>query len=369
MTNPCATHPQRRNPLDHLFQLGWKKNTVLFLEDMATEPHCVARVISVQRNLFLVSNAQEEWLCSAAGKLLHAKNADFPVTGDWVLTHDKHITAVLPRQNMLSRGEAGSHDRHSGIAQKTQPIAANLDTVFIVSGLDRDFNLRRLERYLTLVYNCGINPVIILTKADLQNAPENFQMEVESIAFGVPVILCSAKNMQGKEEVEQYIQRGQTVAMIGSSGAGKSTLANMLYGKDIQITAHVSESVGKGRHTTTHRELLKMPQGGMLIDNPGIREIAFSEGGEGIQRSFEDIEQLAEYCRFADCTHQTEPGCAVLRAVQNGELPAERLESYHKMQRELDYLESRSTKSADRIEKERWKDVALRIKDLKRRRR
>ncbi|WP_432735985.1 ribosome small subunit-dependent GTPase A [Maridesulfovibrio sp. FT414] len=325
----------------------------------------IARVISVQRNLFLVGDGQEEWLCAPSGRVLKSNNGDYPVTGDWVCANETVVTAVLPRSNILSRAEAGSRYSRNGSITREQPIAANIDTVLIVCGLDRDFNLRRLERYLTLVYNCGLNPVIVLTKADLHDDPEQYVMEVESIAFGVPVILSSMQDERGRSELECYLGQGMTAAMIGSSGAGKSTLANMLYGNDIQATRTVSSSVGKGRHTTTTRELIRMPQGGLLMDNPGIREIAFHEDGHGIENSFADIQELAENCRFADCSHGHEPGCAVLQAVESGELAPERLESYRKMKRELDYLSMRRNKSADRVEKERWKDITMLIRNMK----
>lgn len=305
-----------------------------------------------------MTDGQEEWLCSPAGKLLHHTHLDYPVTGDWALVNDTIVTNVFPRKNLLTRGEAGSRGNQTKTAQREQAIAANLDTVFIVCGLDRDFNVRRLERYLTLVHNCNLSPVIVLTKADLYEHPESYLLEAENIAFGTQVVLTSKMDERGKEELEGLLGEGQTVAMIGSSGAGKSTLANMLYGSEIQTTKEVSSSVGKGRHTTTTRELIRLPQGGMLIDNPGIREIAFHGSGQGVETSFSDIQELAEDCRFTDCSHQTEPGCAVLEAVGAGEIPLARLENYHKMKREMQYISERRTKSADRIEKERWQEVA-----------
>jgi len=348
-----------------LCQLGWDDYFDSQLAAMNPAQSRIARVISVQRGGFLVTDGQSEQLCSPAGRLRRSQNRDFPITGDWVLIDDTVITGVIARKNILSRGEAGSRGGRAGGAQREQPIAANLDTVFIVCGLDRDFNIRRLERYLALVHNCGISPVMVLTKADLHAVPESFQLEVEAFAFGVPVVLTSMTDGRGKSELEAHLGNGQTVAMIGSSGAGKSTLANMLHGSDIQATGKVSASVGKGRHTTTVRELIRMPQGGMLMDNPGIREISFSEEGDGMDAAFADILELAQGCRFADCSHGHEPGCAVRHAVQSGELSRERLESYHKMQSEMQYLSERRTKSADRIEKERWKGIAQMAKSMK----
>lgn len=348
--------------------MGWSDYFEKRLASMEAPRGLVARIISVQRGLFLVSDGQNEWLCSPAGRLLHSPKTSYPVTGDWVLIDDTIVTGVIPRKSLLSRGEAGSRGNRTTTVQREQAIAANLDTVFIVCGLDRDFNVRRLERYMTLVHNCGLSPVVVLTKADLHEDPESFRLEAEGVSFGVPVILTSMLDGRGKSELEEHLGQGKTVAMIGSSGAGKSTLANLLLGKDIQATGKVSDSVGKGRHTTTVRELLPMPQGGMLMDNPGIREIAFHEDGHGVENTFADIRELAERCRFADCSHQQEPGCAVLRAVDTGELPQARLESYRKVKREMEYVAQRRTKNADRIEKERWQHVARLRKTLNKKR-
>jgi ribosome biogenesis GTPase len=211
--------------------------------------------------------------------------------------------------------------------------------------------------------------VIILTKADLHQDPEPFVGEVEGIAFGVPVHLVSALDDEGLPPLEAYLSAGQTTTMVGSSGAGKSTLVNRIYGGAIQATGSVSESIGKGKHTTTTRDLIMMPQGGMVIDNPGIREIAFWNNAEKIDTAFPEIEILSGECRFSNCTHIHEPGCRVLKAVADHELMPDRLESYHKMRRELEYLSKRTHKSADRVEKEQWKGVALKIKALKKGRR
>jgi ribosome biogenesis GTPase len=348
-------------------QLGWNDHFERLAADQAINVDQVARVLSAQRDQFLVTNGHREWLCTPSGKMRHHKQLDFPVTGDWVLVDENVVKRVIPRKNTLCRGEAGSRGKQAGTVQREQPLAANIDTVFIVSGLDRDYNLRRIERFLALVYNCGMTPVIILTKADLHESPNAFRDEVESSAFGVPIVLTSTKDGSGINELHGYLNIGQTTSMLGSSGAGKSSLANMLYGSDIRATATVSTSVGKGRHTTTSRELIAMPQGGLLMDNPGIREIAFSHSGDGLGATFSDIQTLAESCRFANCLHQHEPGCAVLHAVESGELSQARLENYRKMQREMEYVRARSEKSADYIEKERWKDVAMEIKRIEKR--
>jgi ribosome biogenesis GTPase len=360
--------PQDTNQNDsihHLLQIGWTPHFQGQLERFSSEALIPARVVGVRKNRFRTSNGKHEWLATLAGKLQHDHDGIYPVTGDWVLMTDNVIFRVLPRQNALSRGASGSHHRQEAQPQKKQVIAANLDTVFIVCGLDRDFNLRRIERYLTLVYNSGLNPVIILTKADLHQDPGHFVSDAEAVAFGVPIHLVSASDDTGLSALEAYLSPGTTTTMVGSSGAGKSTLVNRLCGRTIQRTDSVSAHVGKGRHTTTSRDLIMLPQGGMVIDNPGIREIAFWEVDNGIESAFPEIEALGLGCRFANCSHTHEPGCRVLGAVDDGDISRERLENYRKMRRELEYLAHRRHKSADRVEKERWKAVALKIKAVK----
>ncbi len=352
----------------HLSQMGWTSHFQAQLADRGSNEWLPARVIGVSKNAFRVSNGKREWSATAAGRLMNRPGGLYPVTGDWVLMADTAISEVLARKNVLSRGAAGARGRQNEQARKEQVIAANLDSVFVVCGLDRDFNLRRIERYVTLVYNCGVNPVIVLTKADLHENPAHFIMEVESVALGVPTHLVSARDGSGLAQLETYLSFGQTAAMVGSSGAGKSTLVNRLYGETIQATDSISSSVGKGKHTTTSRDLIVMPQGGMVIDNPGIREIAFWDDGGGIGSTFPEIEQYTLKCRFSDCSHTHEPGCRVLQAAAEGEISRGRLESYRKMKRELAYLSDRKHKSADRVEKERWKEVALKVKAMKKKR-
>jgi ribosome biogenesis GTPase / thiamine phosphate phosphatase len=348
-----------------LLRMGWTSYFQEQLQNFCNDGLVPARVVGVRKNTFCISNGQNEGLAVAAGRLKYRSDGVYPVTGDWVLRSGAVIYEVLERKNVLSRGAAGAHHKKDAQPNRDQVLAANLDTVFVVCGLDRDYNLRRIERYLTLVYNCGLNPVIILTKADLHHHPAHFVHEVENIAFGVPVHWVSALDDRGLPLLEEYLSPGRTTTMIGSSGAGKSTLVNRFCGKEIQATGSISNRVGKGRHTTTNRDLIVMPQGGMVIDNPGIREIAFWDDDGGISNAFPEIDHLSGECRFSDCSHSHEPGCRVLRAVADGEISRRRLESYRKMKRELAYLSQRRRKSADRVEKERWKEVALKIKALK----
>lgn len=357
----------KNDNIHHLLQMGWTSHFQAQLKQFSNAAFIPARVVAVRKNSFCTSNGKSEWLATLAGKLKHDADGMYPVTGDWVLMTDAVISRVLVRKNALSRGASGTHNKQDAHPQKKQVIAANLDTVFIVSGLDRDFNLRRIERYLTLVYNCGLNPVIILTKADLHRNPEHFVSEAENVAFGVPILLVSASDDRGLILLERYLSPGRTATMVGSSGAGKSTLINRLYGKTVQLTDSISTHVGKGKHTTTSRNLIMMPQGGMVIDNPGIREIAFWEVDKGIEAAFPEIEKLGLGCRFTNCSHTHEPGCRVLGAVNEGKISGDRLENYRKMRRELEYLSHRRQKSADRVEKERWKEIALKIKAMKKR--
>ena len=349
----------------HLERLGWDSHFQAQMEKFFPYGPAPARVVGVSKSSFRVSDGKNERLATLAGRLQHDPCGRFPVAGDWVVMKDAVISGVLDRRNALSRGAAGARGKQEEQPQREQVIAANLDTVFIVSGLDRDFNPRRLERYLTLIYNCGLDPVIVLTKADLHRDPERFVGQAEAVAFGVPIHLASALDDKGLIPLESYLSPGRTTAMLGSSGAGKSTLVNRLCGESVQPTATVSARLGKGRHTTTSRDLIVTPQGGMLIDNPGIREIAFWESGDGVGAAFPDIERLGALCRFTDCSHTHEPGCRVLRAVAENEISLDRLENYRKMKRELDYMAQRRHKSADRVEKERWKQVALKIRSMK----
>ncbi|MBI9075569.1 MAG: ribosome small subunit-dependent GTPase A [Desulfatibacillum sp.] len=350
-----------------LKDLGWNgffENNYLSLENPDWKP---ARVTGVRKNQFVVNDGVKEFAATASGRLFHAENPDalFPAAGDWVAMRDNVIVSVLPRKNSLSRGASGRRFSKFAAATQEQVIAANLDTVFITCGLDREFNLRRIERFLTLIFNCGCTPVVILNKADIHPAPEECVAEVESVALGVPVHAISAFAGLGMESIRQYLLPGHTVALIGSSGVGKSTLVNHLLGQDIQATRQISESVGKGVHTTTTRDIISIPGAGMILDNPGIREIALWEDTGRIGDTFPEIQALSQECRFGDCSHMQEPGCRVREAVATGDLPQNRLESFLKMQRELDFMSQRQEKSANRVEKERWKDIAMLQKSMK----
>jgi ribosome biogenesis GTPase len=245
----------------------------------------------------------------------------------------------------------------AGARTEEQVVAANVDTVFLVMGLDGDFNLRRVERLLTLTWDGGALPVMVLNKADVSPDADNRRCEVEAVAPGVPVLLVSAIEQVGLERLHSFLKVGETVALVGSSGVGKSTIINRLLGREAMRTREVRSKDDRGRHTTTHRQLFKLPGGGLLIDNPGIRELQMWGNTEGLRDSFEDIDTLADQCRFRDCLHLAEPGCAVREAVENGSLPAERLANYHALAKELRFLETKQDEGAQRAERKKWKAI------------
>lgn len=358
---------ENETPNQRLYQLGW---TSFFQDQLKSEDgsKIPARIVGVRKNCFLARQKDKEILSTLAGSLINDPEACYPAVGDWVLLRDSVIISVLHRKNVLFRKAAGGKGRKNSEGPvHDQIIAANLDTAFVVCGLDRDFNLRRIERFLTLVYSCEITPGIILTKGDLHEDPERYVTEVASVAFGVPIYLVSANDDDALSRLEASLLPGKTVALIGSSGAGKSTLINRLYGEEIRTTAPVSQSLGKGTHTTTNRDLIILPSGAMMIDNPGIREVSLSACHGMAGAAFPDIESLSLSCKYPDCSHTQEPGCQVLKAISSGMITPERLNNYQKMQRELTYYDQKETKGTTRLEKERWKGRSKRIKAIKKR--
>lgn len=352
-----------------LHTLGWSpffQNELEQLKDVDGAPY---RVTGSHKQLLNISNGTKESLISVPQGFHYHNYQNFPVVGDWVLVKEETLTGLLPRKSYLLRGASGTHGKQNQGSTKGQPIAANVDIVFIVCGLDRDFNLRRIERYLTWVYNCGITPVIVLTKGDLHSEPTDFVSQTEQISFGVDILTTSLSDDAHLEILRSFFKGNKTGALVGSSGAGKSTLINRLLGRSVQATGMISESVGKGKHTTTSRDLLLLPFGGQVIDNPGMRELSFSLGSGSMEQSFPDIEQLALECRYPDCTHSHEPGCRVREEILQENLSADRLLSYQKLKKELHYYTEKEHKSSARIEKEQWKWVSQKAKAIKKNRR
>lgn len=324
------------------------------LGDATLEP---ARVTRAAAAIFKVRGQTYHGQAILAGKLRHeaATSAELPAVGDWVAIRppsagDARIEAVLSRRSMLSRNVAGKRTSE-------QVVAANVDRVIVVMGLDGDFNLRRLERYLAAIWESGAQPLVLLNKTDLCEDPAEPADEVRRVAPGVSVLLASCKYGDGVDAVLSHVGAGETAVLVGSSGAGKSTLINRLLGEAVQPTRETRADDDRGRHTTSHRELFRLPGGGLLIDSPGIRELQLWGRESSLQQAFDDIDELARTCRFRDCTHETEAGCAVIAAVEAGELSAQRLDSFRELQKELRYLEMRQSESAQRTERKKWRSI------------
>ncbi len=293
----------------------------------------------------------------------HPRQEDFPAVGDWVALvpvpgeEKGRIHAVLPRKTAFTRPDPGR-------TSEMQVMAANVDTVFLVSGLDGDFNLRRIERYLTMAYDSGANPVIVLNKCDLEDDLPARITEVEGVAYGVPIHGVSSVSGVGLERIKGYALPGKTLVCLGSSGAGKSSLVNALLGNMVMEIGEVREDDSRGRHTTTHRELFPLPDGGLIIDTPGIRELQVSGSGENLQAAFEDVEALLGNCRFRDCTHSGEAGCAVEAALESGALDAKRFDAYQRLQREMAYTERRQSENYAYEERKRGKEFGKMYKRI-----
>jgi ribosome biogenesis GTPase len=341
-----------------LTHLGWRPDLTEAFAPYHAQGLIAGRIGIQHRNHYLVYTERGDLRGEVSGKLFYLAGgpADLPVVGDWVALRERPgedavtIVEVLPRRSKFSRRAAGRRDQE-------QILAANIDVVFLVDTLGERLNIRRLERFLVLAAESGARPVIILNKDDLVESAEEDAALVQQSAHDVPVYHLSALYRRGIEPVQSFLREGLTGALLGPSGSGKSTLANALLGAEHLRTAEVRDLDEKGRHATTHRELVFLPGGGMLIDTPGLREIQLHGGDEGMLATFEDIEELATHCRFRNCGHAEEPGCAVQAALADGSLEPARLESYRKLQREVAYQIRLKDKREALLHKERWKKL------------
>jgi ribosome biogenesis GTPase len=342
---------------------GWNATCDRAFAPWAEAGFEAGRVALEHRGAYQLLTPVGDLSAEVAGQFRHQTedSQTFPAVGDWVVVQRQEgapaiIHAVLPRQSEFVRKAAGGKT-------EGQVVAANIDTVFLVCGLDGDFNLRRIERYLVATWESRARPVIVLNKADTCADLGDRLAQVESIAIGVPIHAVSAATGAGLEQLDPYLGPGQTVALIGSSGVGKSTLTNHFLGDQKQATQSVRADDSHGRHTTTGRHLLPLPSGALLIDTPGMRELQLWTTSEGLGATFADIEELAEDCRFRDCRHQGEPGCAVEGAIAAGDLGRDRLHSYHKLQREQQWIDQRQDARASLNSKRRWKTIHKAMRD------
>ena len=338
-----------------LEQLGWNERWAAAFVEHAASGRVPGRVVLEHTHIYRVATGEQELLARVSGRMRHQANTrpDYPGVGDWVVIEpvadgDARIHAVLPRSSKFSRRAAGD-------VTEEQVVAANIDVVFLVGGLDNDFNPRRIERYLVVAWESGATPVVVLNKADVVEEPERFAEEVRASAPGVDVHTVSAKQPETLNALRAHLGRGRTGALLGSSGVGKSTIVNRLIGQELLRTRDVRITDSRGRHTSTGRQLVVLGDDGILIDTPGMRELQLWDAGQSLEEAFPDIDALAAGCRFRDCSHTQEPGCAVRAAVTSAELPQARYESFLKLAGEREHQQRQLDERAMLEQKRKWK--------------
>lgn len=364
MTTP--TGPLDPTPTEFGWDAGWADAFAPF----AAAGRRPARVLAVHKETSILADLDgrtSSGVVSGRFRFEALASSDFPAVGDWVALEpdaaDGHrgpddpsvIAAVLPRRSAFRRSAADSNRRTSGLLADEQVMAANVDLALLVAGLDGDFNLRRQERYLAVAWSSGVTPVVVLNKADIGRDVDGRRVAIEAIAPGVPIVTLSALTGDHIADLSDHLRPGRTAVVLGSSGVGKSTLVNALLGESRQAVAAVRESDSRGRHTTTHRELFRLPGGSLLIDTPGIRSLEVAGADEGVDAAFDDIAELAATCRFSDCRHGSEPGCAVRAALADGRLSEERMRSHRKLERELAHAERKEDPRARAAHKREWR--------------
>ncbi len=345
----------------NLYDLGYNIELEKYYKEQNLESFEIGRVIAEHKERYIVLTANEEFDAEVIGNIRYTANdrSDFPAVGDWVafspFDNKALIHAIFPRKTIIERQAVGK------FGQK-QIIAVNVDTALIVQAVDRDFNINRIERYLTICYNANITPIILLNKTDLITHSELTSLisQIEERIKNVTVLPISNQNKTGYEKLSTVIQKGKTYCLLGSSGVGKSTLTNNLIEKNVMKTGIISDSTNKGRHITSHREIFLLNNGALLIDNPGMREVGISDSSSGFDTTFSSITEAAQYCKYKDCTHTTEAGCEVLKRIELGQIDPDTYQNYLKIEKEKTHFES---DAAQRKKKD--KDFGKMLKNFK----